>query len=209
MSEEEKDLKKGEKETPADTGQSDEETDEELEESEEESKDDSVKISKSELDKIQKDRDNYRQGLLSIKRKGRTLPESEPAKKKEEEEEDELTQEFVTKKDYQKQIEKSAIKEASKDPETDENWESIMEYYVSRHGKETVEDILADIEVAKKTWKAQQPPKTLVQDDTKKVESELASDTGLSKGKDKSPKPEKKSILPKKEKMEDWYGGQK
>jgi hypothetical protein len=83
-----------------------------------------------------------------------------------------------------------------------------MEFYNARHGKDTVEDILADIEVAHKTWKAQQPSKEPEKkdDEDKKSVSDLAKDAGLGKGADKNPKPEKKSILPKKEPMTSWYG---
>ena len=207
MSEEEKDLKDGD-ENSDDTGQSDKKNN-----ADSSDKDEKVEISKSELEKIQRDRDNYREATLAAKRKGRTIPGSEPIKEKEKEDvdDDELTEEFITKKDFLKGIEKSAIKEASKNPEVDENWDAIMEFYNSRHGKETVEDILADIEVAHKTWKSMHPstdkPK---EDDTdKKVKSELAKDSGLGKGKDKESKPERKSIIPKQEKMEDWYGDKK
>ena len=206
MSEENKDLKNGDENSDG-AGQPDKKND-----TDSSDKDEKVEISKSELEKIQRDRDNYRDATLAAKRKGRVIPGSEPIKEKEKEDsDDELTEEFITKKDFLKGIEKSAIKEASKDPETDENWDSIMEFYTARHGKETVEDILADIEVARKTWKSMHPstekPKT---DDTdKNVKSELAKDSGLGKGKDKETKPERKSIIPKQEKMENWYGPQK
>ena len=204
MSEEKNDFKDKD-ETLQDNGQPEEK--ESTDDSDEEEK---VEISKSELEKIQRDRDNYRDGLLANKRKGRTIPESEPIKKEQPSDDgtDNFQSEFVSKKDFLKGIEKSAVKEASKNPEVDENWDSIMEFYNTRHGKETVEDILADIEIARKTWKAQQPaPEKPKEDDTdQKVKSDLAKDSGLGKGKDKESKPERKSIIPKNEKMTDWYG---
>ena len=204
MSEEKKDPKEGEEKQPSGTGQPDnKDTDEKVE------------ISKSELEKLRKkstDFDGLADRLKKKDRAGRVLPGAEPVKKEKEEEDDddELKEEFVTKKDFQKTIEKSAIKEASKDQEVDDNWDSIMEFYVPRHGKDTIESIISDIEIAHKTWKAQQPVPSKEpekkEDEDKKSTSDLAKDAGLGKGKDKQPKPVKKSILPKKEKMQDWYG---
>lgn len=215
---ENKDLKEEDK-TSQDNGQpekketdeSDEDNSTEEESEEEESeKEETVQISKSELEKLQKDskdKENYKQGLLAMKRKSRTIPGAEPAEKKKEDDEFK-EEEFVTKQDFQRQIEKSAIREASKNPEVDENWDAIMEFYNARHGKDATEDILTDIEIAHKTWKAQQPSKEPEEkdDEDKKSTSDLAKDAGLGKGKDKgniiAPK---KSILPKKEKMSEWY----
>ena len=175
-----------------------------------------IEISKSELEKLQKkskDFDGRVEANKNKKREGRTIPGAEPIKKEQPSDDDgvdddNLTEEFITKKDFLKGIEKSAVKEASKDPEVDENWDSIVEFYSPRHGKETVEDILTDIEIARKTWKAQQPASEKPKEDDadQKVKSDLAKDSGLGKGKDKESKPEHKSILPKNEKMEDWYG---
>lgn len=204
MSEQDKDPKEGEEKDPSGNGQPEKKDTEEK-----------VEISKSELETLQKkskDFEGLADRLKSKERAGRVLPGAEPVKKEkepsDEDGDDELKEEFITKKDFQKQIEKSAIKEASKNPEVDENWDSIVEYYNARHGKETVEDILADIEIARKTWKAQQPtPKEPKKDEEDKTSvSDLAKDAGLGKGADKNPKPEKKTLIPKKEKMSEWYG---
>ncbi|MCX6724242.1 MAG: hypothetical protein NT155_03685 [Candidatus Staskawiczbacteria bacterium] len=210
MSEEKKDLKPGGEQPPAGSGQDDKDK-----KSTEQSKDDTVQISKSELEQIKKDRDNYREGVIASKRKGRTIPGSEPQVKKDKPAndggdagDDDDSQEFVTKKDFTKNIEKSAIKEAQKDSEVDENWDSIMEFYQPRHGKDTVDDILADIQTAKKVWKAENPtaPKTDKGEGDSKVAADLAADKGIGEGKDKKPTPEKKSILRnKKVPMKDWY----
>ena len=213
MSEEEKDPKPGEEKSPKDNGQP--------EKKPTDSEEEKVEISKSELQKLQKKSSDFDGIALRLKKKeqaGRTIPRAEPENKKEKsadenaDDDDELEEEFVLKKDFQRQIEKSAIKEASKNPEVDENWDSIMEFYIPRHGKETIEDILADIDIAHKTWKAQNPSfeKSESKKDTGlKTAAELAKDSGLGKGKDKESKPERKSIIPKQEKMEDWYGDKK
>ncbi|MBT9165079.1 MAG: hypothetical protein DDT23_01094 [candidate division WS2 bacterium] len=165
---------------------------------------DTVTISKSELEKIQTERENYRKAVIRLnKAKGRFLPGLEPSKPKEEEFGRE-EEEFVTKKELQQRDQKSAIIKACEDPEIDENWDEIIVYYRPISGTETVEEIVADIQRAKKAWRADNPlpekPKV-----EKKPEAELAVEKGLGKGKEKEAKPPKKTIIPKKSKMEDWY----
>ena len=87
MTEETKDLKPGEEETPKGTDQPKEKTTEpEEEEGEEETpeepSEEEVKISKSELEKLRKDageKENYRKAVIRLNRlKGRALPGQNP-----------------------------------------------------------------------------------------------------------------------------------
>jgi len=181
-----------------------------------------VEISKSELEKLQKDaglKESYRKGLIRINRaRGRILPGSEPEeepKKKEEEELDEFgepikkkkTEEFVTKKDLAIRDEKAAIAEACENEEIALNWEDIIIFYVppKENTKEAKKQAIFD---AHRRWRAEQGiSEEKPKDEGKKDTGDLATDKGLRKGKEKDTgqKPEKKSIIPKKEKMEDWY----
>lgn len=215
MSEEKKDPKAGDEKQPIGTGQpaKKEATDSDNTEK--------VEISKSELEKLQKkskDFDGIAESLKAKNRVGRTIPGVvAPVKQKEKSDDDtgedddagDDSQEFVTKQDFAKNIEKSAIKEAQKDPEVDDNWDSIMEFYQPRHGKDTVEDILTDIQTAKKVWKAEHPsapaPKDKGEGDSK-VASDLAADKGIGEGKEKKPEVQKKSILKQnRTPMKEWY----
>lgn len=221
MSEEIKDLKTEEK-TSGEDGQSQEENKTEFNDEEK------ITLSKTEYDKLkaekekaEKDRDNYRTGFLNSKRNGRSLPgakkvDEDKSSKPNEDEDDfekELNSKFVSKADFQKSIETAAIKEASKDSEIDENWDEIMSYYVPRQGKDSVENILADLERAKKAWRIDHPKEVKEEkkeDTDKKVKAQLSEEDEIKKGKEKKPADKKKSILlNKEEKMKDWYGSDK
>ena len=220
MSKEEQDLK-NEEQTSREDGQSQEKNDTEF------NNEENITLSKTEYDKLkadkekaEADRDNYRTGFLNSKRNGRSLP---GAKKSQEEDsstrveddddfEKELKSKFILKADFQKSIEQAAIKEASKDPDIDEHWEDIMSYYIPRQGKDSIEDILTDLQRAKKAWRVDNPAKVEEKtDDTdKKVKAELSSEDSIKKGKEKKPAEKKKTILlDKAEKMTDWYGSDK
>jgi len=177
---------------------------------------DKVTISKSELEKLQKDAsdaDNLRGAVKRLNReKGRHLPEQEPDRKKSKSEDDEDDdddddgrEEFLTRKDLIKRDERTAINKACDDPIVDENWNEIMAHYTPKRGKDSAEDILADIKDAKEMWLALNPQKK--PDIGKKNTAEIANDKGLNKGKEKhtdAPK-ERKIIIKPKEKMENWY----
>lgn len=216
MSEETKDLKTEEK-TSGEDGQSQEENKTEFNDEEK------ITLSKTEYDqlkaekeKAERDRDNYREGLLNSKRKGRSLPgakkvdeDKSSINEDEDDFEKELNSKFVSKADFQKLIETAAIKEASKDKELDENWDEIMSYYVPLQGKGSVEDILTDLQRAKKAWRVDHPVKEeeKKEDTDKKVKAQLSEEDEIKKGKEKKPADKKKSILlNKEEKMKDWYG---
>lgn len=213
----------------------DEETDseEEKDDKKSEDSDEKVEISKSELDKLSKkakDFDGLTLRLKKKKRKGRVLPGSEQeAKEKKSSKEDDDSEDtddeddsekaqkgdFVTKKEFQKQIDDDAISEASEDPIIDEHYDEILEYLTFRPGeRNSVKGTVAALKRAAKAWKADNLDDTKddakeEDDEDKTSKSDLAKDSGTSKGKDKETKPAKKSIIPKKEKMSDWYGDKK
>lgn len=181
-----------------------------------------VEVSKSELEKLQKKSRDF-DGMIEADRKkkrlGRTLPGAEPEKKDSpkaddaDDDDDDLQDEFVTKKELQKQIEREALKEASKNPIVDEHYEEVLEFLTFRSGeRDTVEGIVAALERAAKVWKSENPDKVSEakeDDEDKTAKSEIAKDAGAGKGKDKKPETKKKSVLPKNETMDDWYGDSK
>ena len=99
----------------------------------------------------------------------------------------ELKSKFILKADFQKSIEQAAIKEASKDPDIDEHWEDIMLYYIPRQGKDSVEDILTDLQRAKKAWRVDNPAKVeeKTEDTDKKSKSWIIFRRFYQKGKEK------------------------
>ena len=131
MAEEEKTLTT--EETPSDSGQSENAVEEvvESEESEEvepdqqdtttEPEEETITMSKSEFNKLQEERDNYKKGLLKAKNSSRSLPEHKDPAKEDKDFEWE-NNEYATKKDLQKIQEKTAIQKASLlIPELDDN----------------------------------------------------------------------------------------
>lgn len=225
-----KDLKEGEEETPSGEDQPDKKTtdpdesdeDESEEDNSDDSKDDSngeVKVSKSELEQLRKEADdgkNYRKAFLnSIKSKGRNLPGSEPVKKARVGSDDDLfgetpKEEYVTKKELTERDEKRAINEACKSEEVLLNWDDIIVFY-QRPKENSYETQLVAIDSAYRLWRTSKGisdkpnEKKEEKKEANKAKQELASEKGLSKGKDKKPTPSKKSVIPHKEKMDDWY----
>lgn len=202
------DLKEGEEKTPEGTDQPEKTPESEEGGEKEKPSEEMDTISKSELEQLRKDageKENYRKAVIRLNRaKGRALPGSEPEKKPEE------TggygdEEYVTKKDFQKREERTAINEACKDSEFEEHFDDIIVYYRPTRGKATIEDMVADLQDAKKVWKGLQPSATPLTPEKKAI-ADLAAEKGLSSGKKKEPTVPKKSIIPKQEKMEKWYG---
>jgi hypothetical protein len=205
MEEEQKDLKVGEEETPTGDDLPEEKTTK-PEESASKVPDGMVQISKAELEKLEEEKENYRKGMLSVKRKGRTLPGVESENKPKVDDYGDIVPEpeFITKKEFIAKEQKLAISEACKDSETDEYFDDIMFYYRPEHGQDDRDNILLDIQKAKKLWRADNPK---VDNTAKKVAVELAADKGLGSGKKKeaTPAPERKHIIPKHEKMTEWF----
>lgn len=163
--------------------------------------DETVIISKKEYEKTERDRDNYREGLLSLKGKKKDKKEVKKETK---------SDEFMTKKDFQKVNENKAIKLACKDSEIEENWDKIVKFYTPRHGKNDVDGIVEDINDAFILFQKKNENKEEDKEDKedKKSTADLASDKNLSGGdtsKKKNSSPERKSVIPKKETAQDWY----
>ena len=181
--------------------------------------DETETMPKSELEQLRKDAEdgkNYRKAFLkSIKGEGRNLPGSEPEKKKKVDDGNDFggdepnKEEFVTRTELVLRDEKRAINDACKVEEVLINWEDIVVFY-QRPKENTYETQSAAIQNAVKLWKADKGiTDKPVDEDKKKAEKakqDLASEKGLNTGKDKKPIPLKKTIIPHKEKMEDWYG---
>lgn len=163
MTEKTLDLNNEEKQTPTGNDQPGEKSPESSEEEEEidnilsssqeeeeeikpeSSDEDSVVLSKSDWEKAQKrirDGQNYKKGLLSLRRKQKA------SKKQATETLVPKESEFITKKEFYQANEKEAIRQACENPEIDENWDKIVPYYVPRRGKNSPKDIKLDIEDA-------------------------------------------------------------
>ncbi len=179
---------------------------------------DNVSISKSELEQLKKDaglKENYRKGIIRLTRKnGRFLPgsDSDQQPKHEEEEGDEEIDfggDDKEKKPKKKEAapkanlltEKDAIDIACRDEEVENNWEDIVIYYEPKHGKSSVGAILKDIDAAVKMWKEKNKSTAA----PAAPRQQIATDTSIEKGKEKKPIPPKKTIIPPKAKMTDWY----
>jgi len=214
MEDSKKDLKEEEDKTPSGDDQPEKKTPEAEEGVKtKEPSTDEVSISKSELDRLRKDageKDNYRKAVIRLNRKGRVLPGSEPEKKQKAADKEDLfddkpkESEFVTKKELAVREEKRAIDDACQDEEIALNWPDIITFY-QRPQENSYGTQLAAIKSAYKLWRADKG----ITDDSdkiaKKAVQDLASDKGLSKGKDKKPAPLKKHIIPKKSNMKSWY----
>ena len=184
--------------------------------------DDQVTVSKSELEQLRKDageKENFRKGIIRLNReRGRNLPGSEPEKKPkaDEEELDEFGEkkkpegDFVTRQELALRDEKRAISDACKNEEILLNWDEIIVFY-QRPKENTYETQSAAIATAHKKWRAENgitdkpDEKEDARKKAEKAKQDLASDKGLGTGKDKKPTPPKKTIIPRKQKMDDWY----
>jgi len=194
---EEKDLKKVEGDTTEGDDQPTKETPVE----------DTETISKSELEQLRKaasERDNYQKAVVRLNRqKGRSLPESEPVKKPVDDF-DEPKEEYVTKQDLERREDKSVVNKACENPEIDENWDDIIVFYTPpRDG--SYEGKLASILKAHKFWSLERKLEETPKSQEKAITQELATEKGLSKGKEKMPEVPKKVLFPKTETMEQWY----
>jgi len=206
MEKEDIDLKEGET-TPAEDDPSVEKPTEEK-----------VEVSKSELEQLRKDageKENLRKAVIRLNRtKGHSLPESEPVKKPNtddpnyEDNEDlkkRLSGDFVTREELNLRDDNLAISKACENEELAENWDEVIIFYTPPT-KPSYSSKLSAITKAYNEWKVKrniQPAKSKDED----VKRDLATDKGLSKGKEKPPvaKP-REHIIKKKEGMEDWYG---
>lgn len=160
----------------------------------EEYSDDQVIISKTELKKLQTERTNYQQGMLSAKE---ALKETKITSEKKE-------GDYLTKKDFFKSNEKVAIENACKDEKTEKNWDAIVAYYSSRRGMNTVDAIKQDIQDAVYLWEKNNPQGDVEDKEaTSKQATEEAKPTGATTGKGKETK--KRIILKENIPIKDWY----
>lgn len=156
MPQEEKDLKTEEKASDS-TGQ--EENKQGSEGKEDPYKDLTPEELKARLAKTEEDRDHYREGLLNSK-KDRSLSEKKEEKSEADDDEEDSkvdlekikkeTAEAVFSKIYEKN-EKAAVKDISKkypDLIDDRNWGDFIKHYRATRGKESVQDIMEDLEDA-------------------------------------------------------------
>ena len=200
MAKEDEGLKEEEKTLPSEDDPSENDTTEEPDVIED-TPEDSVTISRTELEKLKEERENYRKGMLSAKRVKRTLKADGETLDDEE---------YLTRKDLYKANEEVAIGKAIRDvPEIDEHWGEVMAYYAPRRGRGTVEGTVLDIKDAYYLWQKDNPS---IEVDTKeklakKAKADLSSlPSNPAKGKEKEQKAPKKHIMPEAtDKMADWY----
>jgi len=160
--------------------------------------DGTVVLTKEELERIKDDKANYKKALLSLKPKLKAFKKPTPPPQDK--------SEFITRSEYQKGIEKQAIKAACQDPDVNDNWGKIMEYYVPRQGKTSVEGITADVKRAHRLYRLENPLSP--EDEGKKAAAALAAEKSKPGGEAKSSgkKSERKRILSKPTSVQEWYG---
>lgn len=161
--------------------------------------DDTVVLSKREVEKLKKERDNYKAGLLSLKDKVKPKKPA-PAQETIPEPKGDVPQWFA------KVNEQKAIAEACKDESVEKNWSEIMRFFTGKRGRATVEAIIADIDDAKTLFEKHSNKSEAKAEDNKEVAAELAAEKAKSTTTtQKGEQPKKKSILPKQEPITNWY----
>ena len=119
--------------------------------------------SKEEWEKLQEERDNYKKGLLSAKKE----------EKKSEPKLEENVKDYITRGEFDKMNERSAIQEmVTKNSDLKEHWEECMIYYYPKKGKATADDIKSDLQDALDLWRVR---KNLLTPTTKGGASTLVS----------------------------------
>ena len=163
------------------------------------------------LDKLERD------ALLAQAKKFRAIsnrhkPEKKPEEKPIEEKKVEKT-DFLKKSDFELANQKKAIRMATVVSEQDteevkafktdllENWDKARQFYTSRRGKDTAEDILEDIKDAYTVFNTRRP-KTEVKPDISDLTSTKTSPTGNAP----ASKPQKNPLnITTAKKPNDWY----
>lgn len=170
--------------------------------------DDEVVVTKKELDKLKADKENYKNGLLSIKDKyksykknSKPAPTATPT--------DPLSKPLTMNDLHKLNEDKAVEKVQNADSIVKEHWKEISKYYRPVHGKNTPEAIEKDIKQAKLLFLDDNPDiqdKEQV-DKKKKAISDLGSDSGKSAGTTTSTDkaPAKKSVLAKPTPVKEWY----
>ena len=166
--------------------------------------DDSVVISKADLETLKQKTEageNYKQGLLSLKKNAKLV---KPKTTKKEIPGDDKG--YLEKDEFYGSIQKVAIKQACEDEDVNTHWAEIMPYYTARRGKTTSADIVEDINDAYTLFRKYHP-KDAEETEDKDTVVELSNEkTEIKKGVNQGgKKTEKKTMFPKSEKVEDWY----
>jgi len=165
--------------------------------------DDSVVISKTDLDTFKKSLKagkNYKTGLLSIKQK---IKDSKKVVSKKIPEVEENKKEDIDK--FDKFIQNSAIDEACKNIEIEQHWAEIMPYYVVRRDKNTVGNIVKDINDAYTLYLKDNPEADNIED--RDVVTNLSTEkTKIKEGtKQGGTEKKRKTILKKTQPVSEWY----
>lgn len=176
----------------------------EIKEGEFDDDEETVVLSKKQLEKLKEVKDNYKQGLLSVKDKLKVVkrPPVAAAPKPQVNVGDDAP---LTRKDVITQNEKTAIKEICEDKYNDDNYDEIIKFY---HAPSvpipSVEDMKEAWEDAKYKFIRRNPDKA--PKETGNV-GDLATDRGVPIGQTtKDGKPaEKKRIIPQKTQVGEWY----
>lgn len=169
-----------------------------------------VTISKTELEQLKRDKENYKKGLMSHKEKLKALQGNDDQTSQEDSQKSESS-EFLSKKEFYETNEKKAIKEFVKEnPEVKNNWDEFVKHYPNKRGKQTVEDILADLDDAK-TLYDKYSSKDKSSSDKSEASAELSKEKASPSGGNnpdgggRSTKKGGRKIIPNKTRPQDWY----
>lgn len=169
---------------------------------------DTVVLSKKDAEKLINDRNNYKAGLLALKPKVKGLKEKAGTVKVEDKKVVSKNLDApVTQKDLLKATERTAIEQACEDEAINDNWGEIIKNYYPKHGRDSVKNILIDIQRAKKEY-FEENPEIAEKYKDKNKESNLAKDRSIPSGGNAKKEGEnrvKKTIIPKMTPVKDWY----
>lgn len=204
----EKDLNKEEKETSSDGDQSEEETSDDSSEEGE----DKVTLSKSELEQLKEERENYKKGMMSKKQKIDELKNQEDVEKElPDDKNPEDLEEPVTRKEFYRGNEKKALgKFFDQYPDAKDNYDKVMNHFVSKRGKETVEDVAKDLEDAytlAHKWEDIGEEDSEDKESNSKLSAEKSKPAGGSGDKGKATK-KSGGVMPSASGPEDWYSSE-
>ena len=173
---------------------------------------DTVVVPKKTMKKILEARDNYRKGVISAKDKMKALKKSgtltpapaAPAQPAAPTNPDPIRE--AVQAESQKAREKEAIKKACEDELVNEHWQEIMPFLPVGMSRESVDTIVEGIMTAKETY-LKKHPELLEDEEDDDAAAELATVTRKpsvgNRGGD--PKAKKKSVIPVKTPVKNWY----
>jgi hypothetical protein len=194
MNEKKLDLNQGD-ETPSGAGQPEQKTPESPEEEIQDvdiqpdsEEGDDVVLSKEKFQKLVEAKENYKKGLLTYKEKLKAKPKET---------------DYLPKQDFYKANEKTAIdKFVKENPDVENNWSEFVKHYSGKRGKDSVDDIIQDLDDAKTLFSKYNPPKGS-EDNTAKAN--LAKEPSLPSAAGGGEKPQKGGIIPRKSTPSEWY----